>query len=238
MLSRERLSRVLWYTERNVQLLTGRPLTGATYVKQHDAPQARPLAAVLLELEKAGDVAVRRESAGEYETEQYFALRKPDISALSAEMISSLDITMRDICFGVKASIPNKDAHDRILRAAAVGEIIPYYTIFAGQQASIERIDLDWALRELHRRPERQSALDIDALGVMGEACKALWWHLLREPSVGISVPILGESVFIYRQRGATSTVSDIVALYKMDLDELLVLGLQIAGEEDSEEIE
>lgn len=233
-----RLNRILWYTERNWYLSAGWPLTGATFAKQHDAPEARSLASTLAELEKCACVVARRAPAV---APLYFALSKPDLSGLSGEVISSLDTAIRDICFGVTASIPNRQAHDRILRVASVGETIPCYTSLAGTQAPIDGADLDWAARLLRQRPRHPDGCGAEASGRhddrVEEACRALEWHLAHEPSAGSSVPTSRDSVFIYRQRAATEAMPDIVALYQLVLDELVTVGLRLvpSGDEDDE---
>jgi hypothetical protein len=115
-----------------------------------------------------------------------------------------------------------------VWRVARVGEVLPYFTVFAGVPADMQDVDLDWALREVRRSRFRPDWKDIEELrGVnpaIENACKALVWFLSREPSAGIPVGNGGSSVFVYKQKGhPTFNLPDICVIYKFDLEELVL---------------
>ena len=57
---------------------------------------------------------------------------------------------------------------------------------------------------------------------------QALLWHILRDPSLGASLPSGGAgSWFVYRQHGVSGPggVPDLSAVYRLDADELVLGG-------------
>lgn len=233
-----KLGRLLWYAERNEYIDSGQQLSGATFVKRSYGPAPRALDAVLRELEKDRVIATRsrdRDSEGT----QYFAMVKPDVSLLRAEQISSIERIIRGVCFEGSTSIPHQAAHDRISRVAAIGESLPCYTAFAGEPGAIWERDIAWAINQvrlvsLERRLEELRELQARSERVE-EACLGLWWHLSRDPSVGTSLPGIRDSFFVYKQAGITVGIPDILTVYTLDLDELIMTGLHLEFDEVSD---
>jgi hypothetical protein len=222
-----KLNWILWYADRNVHLLQGQPLAGATYVKRPYGPLAKALTPVLGELEKERLVAIRPRSHG-VALEQYFAIRGPSLSALRPEHVSQLEAAIRHVCFDPKAPVLNQQAHDRVWRVARVGETLPYYTVLSGAAGDLLEADLDWAIRELRQHRFDTDWKEMEELRELNfrieDACKALVWFLTREPSAGIQIPNGRDPAFIYKQRGNRALdVPDISVIYKVDLEEVVL---------------
>lgn len=222
-----KLNRVLWYADRNAYLLHGEPLAGATYVKRPYGPLARALAPVIRELEQESAVAARVRSHN-VNMEQYFARHAPRLTGLRPEHIGVLEAATRSVCFDQQAPILNKKAHDRVWRVARVGEVLPFFTVFAGLSGDMLDADMDWALREAHRGRFHADWKEMEELrGVnpaIENACKALVWFLSREPSAGMPIGNGGSSTFIYKQKGHQAfNIPDICVIYRFDLEELVL---------------
>jgi hypothetical protein len=236
-----RLNRVLWYSDRNVYLETGRPITGATYIRQQGGPQARPLQPMLVELEKDGVIARRlADRSGEFDL--LFAIRRPDLSHFKAEEISVVEAVTRVVCLDSRGSIAHQAAHDRVWQAAQIGEALPYFTVFAGRPGDILAADIDWAMRRLHPREGGAPAARDEPLEGAGadiadrhrEALDAALWHLNRDPSIGISLPATRASWFIYKQAGLSHlAVPDVVVVYGFDVNELLLEAVRLGSADD-----
>lgn len=243
-----RLNRVLWYSDRNVYLEAGRPLTGATYVRQQSGPQARPLQPTLSELEKDGVIARRlADRRGDFDL--LFAIRRPDLSHFKPDEISVVEAVARVVCLESRGSIAHLAAHDRVWQAAQIGEALPYFTVFAGRPGDILPADIDWGMRMLHPRDGVSSAeKDIDLVVRSAtsptddrrrEAIDAALWHLQRDPSIGISLPATRASWFIYKQAGVGHlAVPDLVVVYGFDMNEFSLEAMRIGGGEDDVEEE
>lgn len=236
VLGLERLNRILWYVDRILYLTHDRVATGASYVRNRGGPWARPLEAVLRELERKGLVA-QRARVGDREPDLLLSLSKPDLGGFDPEDISLVEAITRAICFDGRSSIPGREAHESVLQAARLGEAIPYFTVFAGRPGESHAGDVAWALRECERRatPAKLASPLPDRLQ---QAMQALLWHLLRDPSLGNSLPAAGsESWFVYRQQAAAgSGLPDLTAVYRLDADELVFGGIRVAGSEDEDD--
>jgi hypothetical protein len=238
----ERLNRILWYVDRTVFASRDRVATGATYLRHRGGPWAKPLESVLRDLERRGLVA-QRPRVGDREPDLLVSLAKPDLAGFDAEEISLVEAITRALCFDQRATIAFRDAHDAILSVARLGEVIPYFTVFSGRPAETSAADLAWAIRESERRqaPKAQ-ALAQAPTGRLRAAVDGLLWHLLRDPSLGASLPAGGAgSWFVYRQRGVKEAgVPDLACVYRLEADELVLGGIRAAvddQEEDGEEL-
>lgn len=235
MLGLDRLHRILWYVDRNLYLTRGRVATGASYVRHRAGPWARPMEAVLRELERRG-LVVQRARVGDHDPDLLLALAKPEIGGFDPEEISLVEAVTRAICFDSRSSIPHREAHDAILLAARPGEVVPYFTVFAGRPGETTAGDLAWAVRE-SGQPRRRSAAAPEILPAprLHEATEALFWHLLRDPSLGMSLPaVASASWFVYRQAAAAGYgAPDLTVLYRFDADEMVLGGLRIGGSDD-----
>lgn len=241
----DRLNRVLWYVDRNLYLARDRVATGATYLRHRAGPWARPFEATLRELERAGLIA-QRARVGDGQPDLLVSLAKPDLARFEPEEISLVEAVTRALCFDARASVPDREAHDAVLRAARLGEAIPYFTVFAGRPGEPTPADLAWAVRETGRkeggaRPARAAAQPAPTGGRQRQAVEALLWHLLREPSLGSSLPATSLSWFVHKQRAAPgSGASDVTVLYRFEADELALGGLRLTppGAEDDDDAE
>jgi hypothetical protein len=233
----DRLNRILWYVDRNLYLTRDHVATGASYVRHRGGPWARPLEAVLRDLERRG-LVVQRARVGDHEPDLLVSLARPDLSGFDPEEISLVEAVTRALCFDNRSTIAFREAHDVVLHAARLGEVIPYFTVFAGRAGDVAPADFTWAIRESERRPgQRRGAADEPMSGRVELAAQALVWHILRDPSLGASLPRGGAGPwFVYRQHGvAGSGVPDLAAVYRLDADELVLGGIRVVTDDQDE---
>lgn len=238
VLGLERLNRILWYVDRGLYLTRETAATGASYLRHRSGPWAKPIKPVLQDLERQGMVARRARAEGG-EPDLLLALSKPDLGRFNAEEVSFVEAVTRAICFESRGTIPDRAAHDTVLAAARPGEVIPYFSVYAGRAGEVTRADVGWALREAGRwRGTPLATGAVPLLPKAEEALGALMWHLLRDPSLGISVPTTEASWFVHKQLGPTGIdVPDITLLYRFEADELVIGAVQIGAlDEDDEE--
>lgn len=234
----DRLNRILWYVDRTVLLTRDRVATGATYLRHRGGPWAKPLESVLRDLERRGLVA-QRPRVGDREPDLLVSLAKPDLSGFDAEEISLVEAMTRALCFDQRSTIALRDAHDSILAAARLGEVIPYFTVFSGRPAETSAADFAWAIRESERRKAPKAATAAEApTGRLRAAVDGLLWHLLRDPSLGASLPTSGAgSWFVYRQQGVREAgVPDLACVYRLESDELVLGGIRVAVDDEDED--
>jgi hypothetical protein len=221
----------------------GRPITGATYVREQKGPHARSLQPMLAELEKDG-VLTRRIADRHGEFDLLFAIKHPEISQFSPEEISIVDAVTRVVCFDSRGTIAHQASHDCVWQAANIGEVMPYFTVFAGRPGEIVAADIDWAMRLLNPRDaaklndhddESLSSTMIKSLNNRcQEAIDAALWHLHRDPSIGISLPTTMASWFVYKQAGLEHlAVPDVAIVYRFDVSEFLLEAIRLGDVEN-----
>ena len=129
-------------------------------------------------------------------------------------------------------------AHDTILGAARLGEVILYFTVFAGRPAETSGADLAWAIRESERRKAAKVPAPAEApTGRLRAAVDGLLWHLLRDPSLGTCSPGGPGSWFVYRQHGVKDArVPDLACVYRLEADELVLGGIRVAVDDEEDE--
>jgi hypothetical protein len=240
LLGTVKLNKVLWYAERIWYLRTGQPIAGATYLKQQFGVVARTLAPLVAELEKEGALSTRERSQGGSLT-QYFARFEPDLSVFTAPEISVVDSLIETICFRNAPSPVDLAADDQVWKLAQIGETLPYYTVFAARPAEILKRDMDWAVEHVRRgigEPELEELEEITKLSPrIDEAYAALEWHLTRDPSAGLPIPVGNKSFFLYKQsHNAPLTVPKIAVIYTIDLDELVICRVRFDLNAEDEE--
>ena len=192
---------------------------------------------MLRDLERRGLVA-QRPRIGDREPDLLVSLARPDLAGFDPEEISLVEAVTRALCFDSRATVALRDAHDAVLGAARLGEVIPYFTAFAGRAAETTPGDVLWAIRQSERSPGARPAETAEPPSErVRAAMEGMLWHLLRDPSLGASLPAGGAgSWFVYRQRGhAEAGVPDLGCVYRLDADELVLGGVRIAGDDEDE---
>jgi Protein of unknown function (DUF4065) len=239
LLGTVKLNKVLWYAERIWYVRSGQPLAGATYIKQQYGVVAKTLAPLVVELEKEGALSTRERSGGSLM--QYFARFEPDLSVFTAPEISVVDSLIETICFRDAPSPVDVSADDQVWKLAQIGETLPYYTVFAARPSEIRKRDMDWAVEQVRRGiggPELEKLEELVKLNPrIDEAYAALEWHLTRDPSAGLPIPVSNTSFFIYKQsNNRPLTIPGITVIYTIDLDELVICRGRFDLDEEDEE--
>jgi Protein of unknown function (DUF4065) len=237
-----KLNKVLWYTDRIHYLRAGQPVTGATYVKQQSGPAARALGPVIDELEKEGGVATRERSWSSDMT-QYFARQEPNLSVFKPQEISLVDSVIEAVC--LRDALPSTDARAdaQVWRLAHIGETLPYCTVFAARPGEITKRDLDWAIDQIRNGRGEINLKELEELSALNprieEAYAALDWHLSRDLSIGIQVPVSNASFFAYKQSGnGPLSLPSILVLYTVDLNEPVVCRIRFGFDAEQEELQ
>ena len=235
-----KLNKVLWHAERIWHLRTGQPIAGATYLKQQFGVVAKTLAPLVMELEKEGALSTRERSHGS-SLMQYFARFEPDLSVFTAPEVSVVDSLIETICFQATPSPLDLTADNQVSKLAQIGETLPYYTVFAARPAEILKRDMDWAIEHIRRgigEPELEGVEEITKLNPrIDEAYAALEWHLTRDPSAGLPIPVSNTSFFLYKQSpNIPLTIPGIAVIYTVDLDEVVICRVRFEPNGEDEE--
>lgn len=124
-----KLNKVLWFAESRAYVLTGSPITGATYIREKWGPVPKPMMPVRDELEDEGAIRVTREDS----LVRVVSLRQPDVSLLSREDRQAVDWWVDHIASDHTAGTISEASHDYAWQIAAMGEEIPMFATFANR---------------------------------------------------------------------------------------------------------
>lgn len=143
-----KLHKILWKIDTSTYLQTGKPLTGARYVKRQWGPCAAALMRVTGELwnDRAITMWRDRKFAGDYQKDVYQANRPADPDFLSPEEKSTADHWIKTICLEHTAKSASEESHGLAWEVAKMGEDLPMQAILAekrGREPNDE--ELAWA---------------------------------------------------------------------------------------------
>jgi hypothetical protein len=139
-----KLNKVLWFADARAYVLTGKPITGATYIRQKYGPVPREMMPAQAELVREGKIKIIR-GPGRYDHTQFLALEPPDSSALSAKEHETVDYWIRHIDEDHTAASISEQSHDYPWEIAKMGEEIPLHACFATRVRDPVGDELEWA---------------------------------------------------------------------------------------------
>jgi hypothetical protein len=140
-----KLNKILWYAETGHFLKTGKPLTGARYIKRQFGPVPAAIPAIVEELEAEGKLFVRDVPFHAYDKKEYISLQEPEIdSFFTASDIGDIDRIIDAVCDAHTAKSISHKTHNEPWHLAEIGEDLPLYTALA-RPGELTEIDMKWA---------------------------------------------------------------------------------------------
>ena len=121
-----KLNKVLWFAETRAYMLSGKPITGATYIREKHGPVPKAIMPVRAELEAEGSTR----TTGEGKLKRTTATAAPDLSAFSADEIKTVDWWIDHLDRDHTAGTISDASHDYTWEIAAMGEPIPMHAVF------------------------------------------------------------------------------------------------------------
>lgn len=153
-----KLNKVLWYSDVINYMVTGKPITGETYVKRQHGPVPKHVVAAINELVKEGKIARGKVDHFGFIKHEYIALVESDKNAFTGAEISLVDEAFDHVCLNHTARSISQETHGVIWELAAMGEEIPYYTVFAAAVGEVDEDDMAWARKSLGMKEEAVAA--------------------------------------------------------------------------------
>lgn len=156
-LGKTKLNKILFYSDMEAYLEFGRPISGEEYVKFQFGPVSKHIEEIVTELEREDAIAVARIPDHSHHLDpyaaryQYFALRSANIAAFSAPEIKIVDAKIKAICSKTATAV-SRQSHDLVWESAEMGELIPYYTVFAGLLRKPRPDAVEWARERIAER--------------------------------------------------------------------------------------
>ena len=146
-----KLNKVLWYADTRAFVSLGSSITGATYIKRQFGPVPKEILSARARLVESGAIIERTMPHRGYQQTQFIAMCSPVISMFSAEQISIVDEALEHVSRDHSAVSISLETHDRVWKAAEIGEEIPYHAVFAANIGEIDEGDMAWAKEEIKK---------------------------------------------------------------------------------------
>lgn len=142
-----KLNKVLWFSDARAYMLRGKPITGATYIREKWGPVPRPMMPVREELVHEHAIRVWGDRLYDYSTTRFHALRAPEgiKSTFDDEDIKTVEFWIDTIDKEHTAKSISDESHDYAWEIAELGEELPYHAIFATRMRQPDDEELKWA---------------------------------------------------------------------------------------------
>jgi antitoxin SocA-like protein len=139
------LNKVLWYSDAIHYMVTGRSITGETYVKRQHGPVPRHIVSAIDDLVAEGKVMRGRVDHFGFIKSEFIAMDDADLTAFTADEIALIDTAFEHVCLNNTARSISEETHGLIWKIAKMGEEIPLATVFASDVGEVDETDFDWA---------------------------------------------------------------------------------------------
>jgi hypothetical protein len=139
-----KLNKVLWFADARQYLLTGKPITGAEYVRQQFGPVPRQIVQVRDELVAEGKIKFTPPKFA-YEGWRFSTLRPAATALFSSEEIATVNWWINHIADEHTADSISDESHDYAWEIAKTGETLPLFSQLASRIREPQGAELAWA---------------------------------------------------------------------------------------------
>jgi hypothetical protein len=149
-LGKTKLNKILWFSEKEIYLRTGKPISGVNFIKLPRGPVPDSIDEALTALEAERAIVVRDTEWNGRPKKEFINLREPIIDGIFTPVeISVINRAVMTICTRHTAQTISDLSHDEVWEAAKLGEVIPHYAVF-GRPGELQAEDVQWAKSQLH----------------------------------------------------------------------------------------
>lgn len=135
-----KLNKVLWFSDTQAFALTGKPITGATYIREQCGPVPKAIMPVRAELQKEGSIRVFRQGKVERTT----ADGAPDMQPFDPSEQAIVDWWIDHISTYHTAATISEKSYDYTWQIAAMGEELPMSATFATRLREPTESEMQW----------------------------------------------------------------------------------------------
>lgn len=126
-----KLYKVLWFSEARTYVLTGKPIAGASYIREKHGPVPRLAVPIRKELVNEKAIKAWKDKYYDFEMWCFEALRPPDTSLFSDTELRTVNHWIKCIDEEHTAKSISDESHDYAWEIAKMGEELPFYAMLA-----------------------------------------------------------------------------------------------------------
>lgn len=157
-----KFNKVFYYADMLHYVMTGQPITGATYKRRERGPTTDQLLHALRDLSRDGSLKISEVPFYGFRKMEYRAQREPDLTRFSAEEIALVDDMIQFVCDGHTAKDITELSHNLAWESTEPDHEIPYFTAFLMYPMQVSEAALDAAQSEapaIEAERQKQNAL-------------------------------------------------------------------------------
>jgi hypothetical protein len=139
-----KLNKVLWFADARRYVLSGKPITGATYTRQEFGPVPSAILPVRRDLQDEGKIRVIPQKA-KFEGTRFESLRPPEAVGFVDDEKQIVDFWIRTIADDHTAASISEESHDYAWEIAKMGEPLPYHAYLANRLREPSDEEMEWA---------------------------------------------------------------------------------------------
>ena len=124
-----KLNKILFFSDFSFFEATGKPVTGAEYMKLPHGPVPKRMVPIRKQLESAKHLAIKEVPKGQMTQKRPIALRKANLSLFTADQIACVDWVISQLR-DCNATVVSAVSHQRAWRIAEEDASIPYEAAF------------------------------------------------------------------------------------------------------------
>lgn len=146
-----KLNKVLWFSDARSYMLHGKPITGATYIREKFGPVPREFMPIKNEMTHNRQIEAWTDQYYSRPITKFRVLEQPQTGSFTEEERQIVDWWLTHIDEEHTADSISEQSHDYAWEIAEMGEVIPLYAIFANRIRAPKGKELEWAKAEAER---------------------------------------------------------------------------------------
>lgn len=146
-----KLNKVLWFSDAKIFALTGKPITGAKYIREKYGPVPHQIKPIEKELVDEGQIKVWKEKYYDRMITRFKAIHPPLAKPFAENELQTVNYWITHIAVDHTASSISEESHDYAWEIAKEGEELPLYAFWATRFRESKGDELEWAKKEAKR---------------------------------------------------------------------------------------
>jgi hypothetical protein len=146
-----KLNKVLWFSDARHFVMYGKPITGATYLRERHGPVPERISELRNQLQSTGQISTWSEPYFGGDITRFTTDAPPDTTMFTADELSVVDWWIKHVADEHSARSISELSHNYTWEIAGMGEAIPLYAVLASRIRAPLGQELDWAKAEAKR---------------------------------------------------------------------------------------
>lgn len=150
-----KLNKILWFSDARADVLRGRSITGATYIREKWGPVPQQIMPVRDQMVRDGLIGISRQPLFDHDQDVFTTEARPDLDLFARDEMQIVDYWIDEVCEKHSAASVSKLSHDYTWEIARIGEVVPFHAL------RIDRVKRDLTDEQFDRLRSRAKDLGL-----------------------------------------------------------------------------